>query len=402
MEPPTPAPSSSSDAPSPHDHLSSVDNLPTKLGSGWTSGVLSIVLGIVGLGAVICFHFPNLFTMPELREKYPVEILRAVLHLVLVAAFLLAMLSLVLRERKLLGLTGATLVLIAALLGGSRVVIDDQIKEKGFFLGLDWFLLNLIYSCAVFIPMERLFARLPDQPIFRRGFVTDFTYFLISTLAVQLTTYLTIQPATALFQWAVSPKVHAFVQNLPWVVQFLVIMLSVDIIQYWVHRVLHTVPWLWKFHAVHHSTDAMDWLAGSRLHLVEQVFTRTSSLIPAVVLGFHHVPVIAYLIFISFHATFIHANVKIDWGPLDWLFVTPRFHHWHHAIEREAIDKNFAVHFPVLDLLFGTYYLPGNAWPSGYGIHDKVPSGWLRQFFYPFIPKAQSVQEDTPTVEVHE
>jgi len=52
METPTPAPSSSSDAPSPHDHLSSVDNLPTKLGSGWTSGVLSIVLGIVGLGAV--------------------------------------------------------------------------------------------------------------------------------------------------------------------------------------------------------------------------------------------------------------------------------------------------------------------------------------------------------------
>jgi len=32
----------------------------------------------------------------------------------------------------------------------------------------------------------------------------------------------------------------------------------------------------------------------------------------------------------------------------------PRFHHWHHGIEEEAIDVNFAIHFPWLDRLFGT------------------------------------------------
>jgi len=46
--------------------------------------------------------------------------------------------------------------------------------------------------------------------------------------------------------------------------------------------------------------------------------------------------------------------------------VSPRYHHWHHAVEKEAIDVNFAVHFPVLDWLFGTYHLPSDGhWPAG-------------------------------------
>jgi lathosterol oxidase len=209
-----------------------------------------------------------------------------------------------------------------------------------------------------------------------------------------------MKPAMVLFAWAQFASVQNFMKSLPWVVQFLLIMLSTDIVQYWVHRVFHMVPWLWKFHAVHHSTDAMDWLAGSRLHIVEQTITRASSFLPVYILGFSEVPMYAYIVFITFHATFIHANVRWDYGPFRWLLATPKFHHWHHAIEREAIDKNFAVHFPVLDLLFGTFYLP-DKWPTGYGIHDKVPRGWWRQLFYPFVPTKTALAEGTPTVEVH-
>jgi sterol desaturase/sphingolipid hydroxylase (fatty acid hydroxylase superfamily) len=70
------------------------------------------------------------------------------------------------------------------------------------------------------------------------------------------------------------------------------------------------------------------------------------------------------------------------------LVVTPRFHHWHHAIERQAIDKNFAVHFPWIDRLFGSYYGPEGAWPQGYGIEGHpVPDGYLKQLVYPIAPK---------------
>ena len=65
----------------------------------------------------------------------------------------------------------------------------------------------------------------------------------------------------------------------------------------------------------------------------------------------------------------------------------PRFHHWHHALDVEGVDKNFAIHFPMYDRLFGTHYLPNNAWPKGYGVPEKVPSGYLAQLRYPFVRK---------------
>lgn len=382
-------------------HQPQTPDRATHFGSGWISGVLAVLLAGTGLGAVVCFLFWDVLTMVEAREHYAVYLpyIRGLVHVVLVAGFLLGVTSIALRLNKTLGLVACLLVLVAALLGGSQVELADR-EGKPVYLGLDYFLLSLIITSAIFVPMERLFGR-REQPIFRSGFWTDMTYFFISTLAVQLTTLLTLAPAMVLFQWAQFASVQNFVKSLPWVVQFLLIMLSTDIVQYWVHRTFHVVPWLWKFHAVHHSTDAMDWLAGTRLHVVEQIGTRALTFIPVFILGFDIVPMAAYVVFITFHATFIHANVRFYYGPLKWLVATPQFHHWHHAIEREAIDKNFAVHFPLLDLLFGTFYLP-DQWPSGYGIHDRVPRGWLRQFFYPFVPRKQAVTDQTPVVQVHE
>jgi lathosterol oxidase len=132
--------------------------------------------------------------MPEVRGLYPVPYVRALLHLVLVASFLLGTVSICLRYNKALGLVGITSTLIAALLGGSRVPIDGELTN-GPFLGLDWFLLNLIGYSVVYIPLERLFARRPEQPIFRPAWRTDLTYFFVSSLLVQLTTLLTMKPA---------------------------------------------------------------------------------------------------------------------------------------------------------------------------------------------------------------
>ena len=90
--------------------------------------------------------------------------------------------------------------------------------------------------------------------------------------------------------------------------------------------------------------------------------------------------------FVSLQATFIHANVRFEFGPLRWLLATPQFHHWHHGAEREAVDKNFAVHLPVLDWLFGTFHLPKDRWPESYGLaHGKpIPEGYLKQLVHPF------------------
>jgi lathosterol oxidase len=127
----------------------------------------------------------------------------------------------------------------------------------------------------------------------------------------------------------------------------------------------------------------MDWLAGSRLHLVDIVVTRGLTFVPLYVAGFAPGPVFAYVLLVSFQAVLIHANVSWRFGPLRWVLATPQYHHWHHAVE--PVDVNFAVHLPVIDAIFGTFYLPADRWPAVYGVAgNPVPRGYSAQLTYPF------------------
>jgi sterol desaturase/sphingolipid hydroxylase (fatty acid hydroxylase superfamily) len=90
---------------------------------------------------------------------------------------------------------------------------------------------------------------------------------------------------------------------------------------------------------------------------------------------------VAYLFFVTLHATWTHCN----FGPtIKWLepfLILPRFHHWHHTSQAEAIDRNFAIHFPWIDRIFGTYYFPrGQQWPDTYGLaNEYIPRGFWRR-----------------------
>lgn len=88
---------------------------------------------------------------------------------------------------------------------------------------------------------------------------------------------------------------------------------------------------------------------------------------------------------VSAQATFIHASVRFEFGALRWLVATPQFHHWHHAAEHDAVDKNFAVLLPLFDILLGTAHLPDRR-PSAYGLVGgaTAPPGCLRLFLWPF------------------
>jgi sterol desaturase/sphingolipid hydroxylase (fatty acid hydroxylase superfamily) len=375
-------------------HLSLKTTEPQSFGHGWISGVFAVMLGILGLGAVLCFHYPEWLTMPQLRGRYPLPYVRALVHVVLVAAYLLGTASVWLRRNKALGLTGIALVLIAALLGGSRVPIDRDVPAGGLF-GLDWFLLNLILFSVVYIPLERLFAKRPEQPVFRKGWRTDLTYFFLSNLLVQMTTIVTLGPAMVFFDWARNARIVSWVSSAPLPLQIVGAILVADLTQYWVHRAFHSSPVLWRFHAIHHSAEAMDWLAGSRLHLVDAIVTRGLTYVPIYVLGFSQSAIVVYVVVVVVQATFIHANVRWEFRPVRGLVATPCFHHWHHAAEREAIDKNFAVHSPIWDRLFGTYYLP-DRWPAQYGLagDEPIPSGWLSQFVFPFRRRPVATESD--------
>ena len=360
------------------------DAAPRRFGSGWISGVLAVVLGLLCVAAVLCLHFPQWLTLPELRARYPLELVRAAIDLSILATLALAGLSLLLRRRKALGIAGLALASLALALGAGGVEIGRP-GQSALYLGLDWFVLGTLTTAALFVPLERMFALRREQGPFRPGWLTDSEYFFMSHALVQLISVLVLAPAVSLGAMLAIPSLQQAVQQAPLVLQFAACVLAADFAQYWVHRAFHAVPWLWRFHAVHHSAETMDWLAGSRLHLVDVVATRGLVLLPLVVLGFDARAVYAYLALVSLHAVFIHANFAPRARWLERWVAMPRYHHWHHAIEPEARDRNFAVHLPMLDRWFGTHYLPDDAWPKGYGVAGvRAPDGYLRQLVWPF------------------
>ena len=355
-----------------------------RFGQGKISGVLAVTLGALGLGAVLCLRYPDWLTTPDMRAVYPMDLVRALIQLVLTAAFAFGVLNTVLNRRpRSFGMAGMGFALLATLLGGAEIPIGT-IQDKRTHIGLDWFILNLFFLALVFVPLERVFAR-REQRIFRKGWRTDLSHFFVSHMGVQISVLLTMVPATLLFHWMLGSSFQQAVGSQPLSLQFIEALVLADLFAYGSHRLFHAVPLLWRFHAIHHSCEHLDWLASSRLHIVDIVITRAVAFLPLYALGFSPEALYPYLIFASFQGILIHSNLRFSFGPLRYLLVTPQFHHWHHTAQPEAIDRNFAIHLPAIDRLFGTYHLPGQRWPERYGIEgNPVPSGYLSQLAYPF------------------
>lgn len=353
-----------------------------RFGSGKLSGAVSVSGGALCVLAVLCFRHPALLTTPDLRAALPLDLVRIVLFGANSLSLGFGALCYALGGRRRMAFGGIALSAVAIGLGGAWVEVPESVTSTRY-IGVDWFVLDLLVLALVFLPLERLLALHPAQYVFRTGWRTDLVHFFVSHLLVQVTVLLTMAPARLLLGRWLTPELHVGVAALPGALQFAIALVLADLFQYGAHRLMHAMPLLWRFHAIHHSSTEMDWLAGSRLHLVDIVLTRATSFLPLFALGLDEGVLTAYLVFVSFQAVLIHANVRVRLGPLRWLVASPEFHHWHHSAEAAAIDKNFAVHLPWIDRLFGTAYLPGS-WPDRYGIAgDPVPDSYLAQVTWP-------------------
>ncbi len=355
-------------------------------GSGWLSGSFGLLAGLTGLLMVVVLRNPSLTSLPEIAVIHKSALYKPALFFILATGFVLAALSLVLRADKTLGVAAMAVTLLASLIGS--LPAHGDVTFGGVFFGLDFFILNVLFTGFLFIPLERLFAHNKTQIVFRDEWREDIFYYLISSLFVQILTFLTLAPANFIVGTGDVVSVRGWVRELPWAVQLIAIMFLTDLAQYWVHRAFHGIPFLWNFHSVHHSAKSMDWIAGARMHFLEIIVLRSLTAIPMFALGFDLSAIQVYLLIVYVYSAFIHSNIGWQLGWIEKFIVVPRFHHWHHGIEKEAIDVNFAIHFPLLDRLFGTYHMPQDRWPDGYGIGGHpVPHGYWKQFLYPFTHK---------------
>ena len=359
-------------------------------GHGLVSGVMALSLAILCFLGVLAFHFPEYLTTPELRRSYDVQIIRQLMYWSMVLAGGIALFNFAFGRVRWLSAGAFTLIALSLMLGGHKVPVRD-FADGTPYIGLDWFILDLLGSTLIFVFIEKLFALRRDQPVFRPEWQTDFHHFIVNHMLVGFVLLATNLLVHRLFGWAAHDGIRGWVQGLNFWVALFGIVLVADLVQYWTHRAYHEVPLLWRLHAVHHSAKTMDWMAGSRQHVVELLITRTLVLAPIYVLGFSKEVIDAYIVIVGFQAVFNHANVSVRLGPLRYLIVTPNFHHWHHSQDDEAIDRNYAAHFAFIDHLFGTAVQSDRTWPDRYGVQgDYVPDGFWKQFLFPFTWKPRA------------
>ncbi len=254
---------------------------------------------------------------------------------------------------------------------------------------------SVIAAFFVLLVAFRLLELLRPQAqrlrILRRGFWTDLSYWAFTPLLARAVTGVSVAIVLVPVAYAIYGRIdrdlimHGYgpVSRLPLWAQGIGILLVGEVIGYWMHRWFHTSR-LWKFHAVHHSSVDLDWLSSVRLHPANDVVMRIASTLPILVLGFAPIAVAGVMPMLTLFAILLHANVDWDWGPLRGVIASPRFHRWHHTDEAAGRDKNFAGFLPVLDKIFGTYYMPNDARPTSFGTTTPVPSDLLRQLAFPF------------------
>jgi len=364
--------------------LPKLPNGKLKAGEGHISAYMSFILGALSLLGVLAFMFPAFLTTPDIRQAFNPDYYRLLMTGGLILSTGFGAFALFRQAERRFAWCGILFALITMVLGGPSVAVGD-LTPSALYIGVDWLIIGFISTASLFVLMEKLAPLRPNQPVFRNEWILDMKYFIFYHLAIGFFLITGNFVVHNWFDWLQLPITSQFISELPFLVQFGLLILFIDIMQYAVHRLYHETKFFWKIHSVHHSTETMDWLASSRLNFLEALITRTLGLLIISSLGFAQGPINAYLIFVGFHATFIHANIGLNLRWLEWLLVTPKYHHWHHADTVEAVNKNYAVYLTFIDKVFGTQYNPKH-WPEGYGIIDgRPPEGLFRQQIYPFL-----------------
>src|SRR5438045_9647493 len=81
-------------------------------------------------------------------------VIRLLIQGTIAAAFVLAGISAILRQRKVLALTAGLLAALALLLVGGSAALPNSVGSH-YGIGFDWFLLDLLVMTVVFVPVDR-------------------------------------------------------------------------------------------------------------------------------------------------------------------------------------------------------------------------------------------------------
>lgn len=278
---------------------------------------------------------------------------------------------------------------------GLSAVLEDAFVATGWWLvGV----LQLVVLLVVLGPLERW---RPVEAVTDRAAVrVDIVYTLIHRLGLfRLVLFFSIGPLwDALFgqmrmagwpTWQLDATLSPLwpgVTDTAWL-SFAVYLLVFDFIDYWLHRGQHQIRWWWALHALHHSQRQMTMWSDNRNHLLDDLLRDSLWVLVAMLIGVPPAQFVALVAVTQLAESLSHANLRVSFGAVfERVLVSPRFHRHHHSIGagHEAAGpgtrggQNFAVLFPVWDVLFGTANFDRRFGPTG--LRDQLPLEGARDY----------------------
>lgn len=201
------------------------------------------------------------------------------------------------------------------------------------------------------------------KPFDRPAWLFNLSYWPIDALAdAGLFTAVGLLHA-ALLPFAEAHGLVLHIDVLPPALGLLAWLFLYDLLYYALHRLQHS-RWLWPMHALHHADPGLNATTTIREHWLDDAMRLVLIYVPLGFVAFGDraeawSPLeLGLLGLVAYYPIFLHSNLPIGLGPLNWLIATPQTHRIHHSIEAQHRDRNFATFFPVIDLLFGTYCHP--------------------------------------------
>ena len=252
---------------------------------------------------------------------------------------------------------------------------------------------TLIPLWAVFmIVLERLFPYTKNVKLFRRGFWLDLVWYTIiqsKVLGVLIFTYILLGLKNYLGLQDFGPMSG---MNF-WLCLF-IFFVTHDFYIYWFHRFQHNNKYLWRTHEAHHSVREVDFLAGSRSHFSEILINQTIEFAPIFFLLDSQTAAFMFPakgLLDAIWGMWIHANINVNSGKLQYIINGPEMHQWHHANHHEVFYKNYSTKIAAWDWIFGTGFLPGLkplsfnfSKPKMFGLPYAYPNGFWDQLVFAF------------------
>jgi len=239
-----------------------------------------------------------------------------------------------------------------------------------------------ILAVLIFLALEKFKPRREYGHMANDDNVMNITYLLLKHLVV-----ISFLPLILTYFGSVSWGLSA--NNVPIIIQGLLLLVIVDFKQYWVHRGQHGFDIWWSFHKTHHSSTKMNIFAADRTNLIDWfLLQEVTTVVIFYMLGASTEAYLYYYIPGSLVARYVsHANIELNWTKVPlWAYIvgSPPVHALHHTISDDRV--NFGEVFMFWDLIFGTFKSPIGI--SGeYGTDDISQTSILKQQLYPYRRK---------------